>query len=503
MASQPATTAMSWLESVTTVIVTTSPARSDPDLDMLRAVYKSLAHAGLADARKILVCDHFNPGKAKKGGCHKGMVPQDEVDRYMERIAAFKASLAGGGEAGGEGSWARGTTVLELDHWHGFALATHAALQKTATPLVCVVQHDLAFLRRVDLVPCAELLLEAPPSGVDEECAEAGAEAGAEASAGASPGSATLGANASPPPAPAQTAPSHLLRRPPVNFICLRQNAQTYRQTMRSRCHLEVGSPVAWPRATPHDGITLTPTTTATTATPTDGDVPAVWLTRLPQFLDGVHLASTEWYKSIYGKPLLHGEPLAIGQFTEDNLGQHMLALAKARAEFVKVPRGDAWLMGGSGAGGSGGGGSSGGGSGGEAVSEASLTEDVSAGVLEMVAVHGGWLWSEMAGSGSGSGVAKSVPVIFHLDGRVFLSAAERAARGIASKDLRYAIADRAGLAVGDQGAHVGASDARAQGVAAGDGGTGEAAVGEVEAGDVAAGSSGESPAPDNDGRCA
>ena len=47
-------------------------------------------------------------------------------------------------------------------------------------------------------------------------------------------------------------------------------------------------------------------------------------------------------------------------------------------------------------------------------------------------------------GSGAASGVAAHVPVIFHLDGRVFLSASERAARGMASKDMRYALADAA-----------------------------------------------------------
>lgn len=45
--------------------------------------------------------------------------------------------------------------VVELTTWHGFALATLHALNLCNTPLVCVVQHDLAFLRRVDLAPVA------------------------------------------------------------------------------------------------------------------------------------------------------------------------------------------------------------------------------------------------------------------------------------------------------------------------------------------------------------
>lgn len=54
---------------------------------------------------------------------------------------------------------AQGLEVIELDHWHGFARATQRALELVETPLVCIHQHDLAFLGHVDMQLVAELQL--------------------------------------------------------------------------------------------------------------------------------------------------------------------------------------------------------------------------------------------------------------------------------------------------------------------------------------------------------
>ena len=56
----------------------------------------------------------------------------------------------------------------------------------------------------------------------------------------------------------------------------------------------------------------------------------------------------------------------------------------------------------------------------------------VSRGVIDVVSEFGCWLWHINDGG---------EPPIFHLDGRVFLSAAERKQRGIPDKDARYQIA--------------------------------------------------------------
>jgi hypothetical protein len=149
-----------------TVVVTTSPMRSDPDLDLLSTTFGSLSLAGLQSCRKILVCDRLEtdtsaPEQAaaqppahsaeqaaahepdicqregaeqKFRGFKKGSLPSAYLRRYSERLAALRQAV-----------WVRDMKIeiLELDSWHGFALATRRALDSVATPLVCVIQHDL------------------------------------------------------------------------------------------------------------------------------------------------------------------------------------------------------------------------------------------------------------------------------------------------------------------------------------------------------------------------
>jgi hypothetical protein len=291
-----------------TVIVTTSPARSDPELDLLRTTFASLELGGLGQCRKLLVCDCFSVGKSR-GGEHSGLLSAERVRSYRARCASFRLA-----------EWARDVEVLELESWHGFAWATAAGLAMAQTPLVCVVQHDLAFLRAVELRPVAELLLH------------------------------TKG----------------------IEFVCLpKPSASNYRAKLRSRTRLEVGAPVRWSSVSGAE----------------------VLLTRFPQFQDCTHLARADWYRGIFEQRLLHGARIAKGQFTEDNLGQHMLQLAMANT--------------------------------------ACEGEEASRGVLDVVDLFGGWLWSDGGPS-----------PIYHLDGRKFLSHAERDVRGIRdTKDVRYRLA--------------------------------------------------------------
>lgn len=308
--------------------MTTSPTRSDPDLDLLRTCFDSLSLAGLERCRQILVCDHFDVGPTRNAGReHGGRLPQANVDRYRQRLAALR-----------EAPWASHVELLELDHWHGFGLACRRALGEVTTPLVFVVQHDMAFTRRVDLGAVARVLLR--------------------------------------PRAPAGGAPG------PVNFVCLLKTTTVgYRERVRSRHGLEVGDPVAF-------GAAPSP----------------VRLTRLPQFFDCMHLAASGWYRELFARPLLNGAAVGErtrGEFTENNLGLHMLGLALGRPELVPAVLED-----------------------GEPGGEAS------AGVLAVCADFGGWLYDDGGGS-----------MLTHLDGRKFLSAAEREARGVPARDFRYRLA--------------------------------------------------------------
>jgi hypothetical protein len=419
--------AADWLPCNMTVIITTSPARSDPDVDLLRATLASLdvAGGGLAKCHRILVCDHFDsveeetrssgssplggpaheqsgarsvladetlaraeaayatalvsvksardagmgaglaaaqaafksakaqlssltkagqksqPAFKPKPGEHRGLLPAEQVERYRQRIKAFRQSDVGAG-----------VEVLELAHWHGFGLATQRALQLVKTPLVCVVQHDLAFTRPVRLDNLGRVILS--------QCSAAGSGGGGKAA---------------------------------VNFVALpKPSSAHYRERLRARSKLEVGDAVLWP-------------------VPGEGASQPLTLTRVPQFFDGTHVASAEWYRGIFGCPLLDGKPISRGQFTEDNLGQHMLQKALQAPQLVAQGEG---LEG-----------------------EGASCDRVSQGVLDVVAEFGGWMWTE-------EGLP---PPIFHLDGRIFLSAEERKSRGIPEKDLRYRIAAAAATA--------------------------------------------------------
>jgi hypothetical protein len=61
-------------EDLVTVIVTTSPSRSDPEVDLIRTTFACLQLAGLDRCRKLLVCDHFGVGKLTKSGEHGGVL---------------------------------------------------------------------------------------------------------------------------------------------------------------------------------------------------------------------------------------------------------------------------------------------------------------------------------------------------------------------------------------------------------------------------------------------
>jgi hypothetical protein len=67
-----------WLARHVTVVVTTSPARSDPELDLLRATLTSLQHGGLHLCPVVLVCDKFSAG-VPKGGARTGVCTADQL----------------------------------------------------------------------------------------------------------------------------------------------------------------------------------------------------------------------------------------------------------------------------------------------------------------------------------------------------------------------------------------------------------------------------------------
>eukprot|EP00961_Rhodomonas_salina_P183286 2473936-Rhodomonas_salina.2 len=281
------------LPSCVTVVVITSPMRSDPDLDILETLFSSLALAGLAQCRKLLVCDHLdvevNFDTSKFKGFKKGRLPKDYLERYRARIALLQHA-----------PWARamGISVLQLPTWHGFALATKTALAHVSTPLVCVIQHDLAFLRPVDLRPVAAALLRSQAPLARAASSESGGG-----------GAACCKVNF-------------------VNFPrCLQQD---YRAKLRQRTGLEIGAPLRFSLPLPLQkdadaargagagagagaaggaaagaafaGAAAAAGAGAAAAAGAGCGEGEAFLTRLPHFLDGTHVARVDWYRSVFAR---------------------------------------------------------------------------------------------------------------------------------------------------------------------------------------------------------
>ena len=103
------------LSQLVTVVVTTSPCRSDPEHEILETLFASLELAGLSSCRKILVCDHFEDSGCdwefgtRKAHVHykAGSLPSANIQRYRQRISEIKQT-----------DWASEVEVLELESWH-------------------------------------------------------------------------------------------------------------------------------------------------------------------------------------------------------------------------------------------------------------------------------------------------------------------------------------------------------------------------------------------------
>jgi hypothetical protein len=153
--SLPRTGEMPPLEELLTVIVTTSPIRSNPSTELFERVFQTFLHGGSDFAykcRKLIVCDgvrvrdetvsrrHTNIKQAMRNG----IVDGSQSDNYVE----FKKALRRLCEFAAEETPFFNATVVELETRHGYGFALRHALQEcVSTPYVIVIQHDRTFMR--------------------------------------------------------------------------------------------------------------------------------------------------------------------------------------------------------------------------------------------------------------------------------------------------------------------------------------------------------------------
>jgi len=161
-------TPMPPLSDLLTIIITTSPIKSNPSTEVLERAMETFVFGGsdfAYECPKVIVCDGFRPqhdGDEQRSTSNKvsrkhnnlkqamrnGIVNQEQADNYRQ----FKQNLqnlCSAARASNEPfNLFRSATVVELEERCGYGFALRHALRHCVqTPWVCVIQHDRTFMR--------------------------------------------------------------------------------------------------------------------------------------------------------------------------------------------------------------------------------------------------------------------------------------------------------------------------------------------------------------------
>ena len=135
-----------------TVVITTSPVKSNPSTAMFERLMDHFAHVPeLRNCRKIIMCDGCKIGDKDK--FRAGKVTAEGAQRYAEYVANLRRLVAKG-----DGYFAN-SEVVALETRGGFGNAVKASLELVDTPYIMVVQHDRSFMTHFPV----EKVLERPP----------------------------------------------------------------------------------------------------------------------------------------------------------------------------------------------------------------------------------------------------------------------------------------------------------------------------------------------------
>jgi len=132
------------IEQLLTVVITSSPVRSNPSTRMLLECLTSLdIHGDLSQCRKLIMCDGF---KVREQSQRKlGIVTDEEAVLYREYIQSIACMCR-------EKSTLQRTRVVQLAKWQGSAYAIREAIEgHVQTPFVIIVPHDCIIARPVRL----------------------------------------------------------------------------------------------------------------------------------------------------------------------------------------------------------------------------------------------------------------------------------------------------------------------------------------------------------------
>uniref|UniRef100_A0A7S2LZV4 Uncharacterized protein n=1 Tax=Skeletonema marinoi TaxID=267567 RepID=A0A7S2LZV4_9STRA len=161
------------LAKLLTIIVTTSPIRSNPSTELLERTFDTFQFAGSEfayECPKVIVCDGCRVLEDDTGeNTDSDEKKDDDPPKITRKYANVKQTLRNGiatvdqaknytelkkrlhklcADSQGTQSTFSNTTVVELEERHGYGFALrHALYNCVETPYVCVIQHDRTFMR--------------------------------------------------------------------------------------------------------------------------------------------------------------------------------------------------------------------------------------------------------------------------------------------------------------------------------------------------------------------
>lgn len=138
------------VSSLVTVVVTTSPVRSNPSTDLIQQVFESFHFVpGLGNCPKVIVFDGYaiHLHKSEK----RGRISLEMESRYMDYVAAVQRLVDGNPKF-------CNTRCLIVKERLGFGHAVKAALSEVKTKYIFVLQHDFAFCDVVNFSALVQVL---------------------------------------------------------------------------------------------------------------------------------------------------------------------------------------------------------------------------------------------------------------------------------------------------------------------------------------------------------
>lgn len=161
------------LEDLLTIIITTSPIKSNPSTEVLEKAMETFVNGGSEFAfkcRKVIVCDGVRTNDTEghrvtrkhsnvKQAMRNGIVTSDQGESYKQ----YKRNLQRLCENATETSPFYNAVVEELEERQGYGYALRHALRHcVSTQFVCVVQHDRTFMRATPVRETVEAMFRHP-----------------------------------------------------------------------------------------------------------------------------------------------------------------------------------------------------------------------------------------------------------------------------------------------------------------------------------------------------